>query len=54
MTVRCVAIAGYRSLHDLCFAPGPLTVITRIELTRDEDGATRIVGQGLLDRPAWP
>jgi predicted ATPase len=28
MTVRCVAIAGYRSLHDLCFAPGPLTVIS--------------------------
>lgn len=28
MTVRCVAIAGYRSLHDLCFAPGPVTVIT--------------------------
>ncbi|MFO0709147.1 MAG: AAA family ATPase [Sandaracinus sp.] len=28
MTVRCVAIAGYRSLHDLAFAPGPLTVIS--------------------------
>jgi predicted ATPase len=28
VTVGCVAIAGYRSLHDLCFAPGPLTVIS--------------------------
>ncbi len=28
MTVRCVAIAGYRSLHDLCFATSPLTVIS--------------------------
>jgi predicted ATPase len=26
----------------------------RIELERDEDGATRVVGQGMLDRPVWP
>lgn len=28
MTVSCVAIRGYRSLFDVYFAPGPLTVIT--------------------------
>ena len=28
MTVRCVAVSAYRSLHQLRFTPGPLTVIT--------------------------
>lgn len=28
--------------------------ITRIELERDEDGATRVKGQGLIDRLVWP
>jgi predicted ATPase len=28
--------------------------VTHIQLERDEDGATRILGQRLIDRPAWP
>jgi predicted ATPase len=28
--------------------------VTRIELARDDDGATIVVGQQTLDRPRWP
>ena len=44
-------ISHARALVDAIESLGPTR---RIELERDTEGATRVVGQGMLDRPLWP